>query len=336
MSHTQKALGSEHSGSSNSIVLTSETSSRVQTSSESSDVCSDTETAFVDNSTEQQKTIDNEECVDEQQADPSTSDSGKNDENDAEVVEVLPEQQKHNEPTIECDAIESNGAVVSSECEAETPSIPTPSNIDASVNEDIDDKESDNGEAIKSDIGEAIKSDDAVNDDNDVEVDEEAHKLADELEAIRYEHLKIVHNGRDVLDFESNVARSWIIPATHLPEHNIKMFMANRSQYHRLTPAWAEAADHPMVNCGKCDFKYPAYEPSEKQQPPCIPSDSASLAGLMNTLTVNSGAAAPGAPIQSNLSPSLTSANNNAMNGNWPMGPMPNRNSPINTIKGEY
>lgn len=339
--------------------MTSETGSRVQTSSESSEIGSDSEQAFGDNATEQQKTIDNETCVDEQTTDQSNSDNGKSDESCVESVELLLKQQQDNELTIDCDVMQCMDDTASVS-DAVTPSIT--SNTDVSVDDDStdddsndndssddddDDEETDNGEAIKSDddaseIGEASKSYSTNEAEVEVDVeqvvdveagvkqvidDEEKERLAAILDEIRFKHLKIIHRGRNILDFESNVAKSWIIPSAHLPEHNIKVFMANRSQYHRLTPGWIDLPEHPMIKCGKCDFHYPVNEPTDKQE--AAGSESSSLGNLMSSLNANAAAAAAvivNTDRNSNSSPS--------MNGNC-MGSMQNRTD-INSIKGEY
>lgn len=80
---------------------------------------------------------------------------------------------------------------------------------------------------------------------------------SDNDDAIRYENLKIMYGGRDILDFCGNIANnSWYIQYTYLPEKNISMCLANRSQYHRLSGSW-DAKESKLDTCRKCSFQYP-------------------------------------------------------------------------------
>lgn len=81
-------------------------------------------------------------------------------------------------------------------------------------------------------------------------------------DAIRYKNLKIMYDGRDILDFCANTANnSWYIQYTYLPEKNIVMCLANRSQYHRLSVSWDTELETKMDTCRKCSFQYPVKTP---------------------------------------------------------------------------
>lgn len=84
--------------------------------------------------------------------------------------------------------------------------------------------------------------------------------------------LRIEINGRNILDLGANLNdnsfnstnnnndRMWqqqgFIRYAHLPENNLKMFLENRSQYHRLG-ANGHLQEYALVNCKCCDFIYP-------------------------------------------------------------------------------
>lgn len=76
--------------------------------------------------------------------------------------------------------------------------------------------------------------------------------------------LRIEINGRNILDLGANLndnnnnTRVWqpFVRYSHLPENNLKMFLQNRSQYHRLG-ANGHLQEYALVNCKCCDFIYP-------------------------------------------------------------------------------
>lgn len=79
--------------------------------------------------------------------------------------------------------------------------------------------------------------------------------------------LKIEINGRNILDLGANLTNNSITPNNvwqqqnfmrfaHLPQNNLKMFLENRSQYHRLG-ANGHMQEYALVNCKCCDFIYP-------------------------------------------------------------------------------
>lgn len=77
----------------------------------------------------------------------------------------------------------------------------------------------------------------------------------------RFDNLKIMYNGRDILDFCANIAnKSWNVQYTHLPENNFPMYLANRSQYHRLGASW-NTKEYTLDTCRKCLFQYPVKYP---------------------------------------------------------------------------
>lgn len=107
-------------------------------------------------------------------------------------------------------------------------------------------------------IGDAAPIFDAV---PDAPVEPAAVDTPDIDDAIRYKNLKIMYGGRDILDFCGNIANnSWYIQYTYLPEKNISMCLANRSQYHRLSGSW-DAKESKMDTCRKCSFQYPVKTP---------------------------------------------------------------------------
>lgn len=68
--------------------------------------------------------------------------------------------------------------------------------------------------------------------------------------------IKVIHNGRDILDICSNINNSWNIRYTYLPENNFQMYLANRSQYHRLSATW-NTREYSLDICRRCYFQYP-------------------------------------------------------------------------------
>lgn len=79
-----------------------------------------------------------------------------------------------------------------------------------------------------------------------------------DLDAIRYKNLKIFYEGRDILDFSTNVAnKSWSVKYAHLPEQNYQMYIQNRSQYNRLAPGYESPENYSLNACGRCAFQFP-------------------------------------------------------------------------------
>lgn len=72
------------------------------------------------------------------------------------------------------------------------------------------------------------------------------------------EEFEIRYNGRDILDLGANInPDKWTLRYTYLPENNnMPMYLANRSQYHRLGPN-GHIQDYSLVRCEHCDFQYP-------------------------------------------------------------------------------
>jgi hypothetical protein len=69
--------------------------------------------------------------------------------------------------------------------------------------------------------------------------------------------LRIVVNGRDILNLDANLRdNSFNLRYTDLPEKNMNLFFANRSQYHRLG-ANGHVQEYTLVKCNCCDFEYP-------------------------------------------------------------------------------
>lgn len=70
--------------------------------------------------------------------------------------------------------------------------------------------------------------------------------------------------GRDLLDLGKNIMddNSWKFHYAHLPQkNNLSMYMANRSQYHRLSEN-GHIREYDLATCHKCTFQYPVNSPS--------------------------------------------------------------------------
>lgn len=100
-------------------------------------------------------------------------------------------------------------------------------------------------------------------DDDDTEKDQEQLQQQQQpqppLEAEKItglENVKVFINGRDILDIWSNINNSWNIRYTYLPENNFQMYLANRSQYHRLSATW-NTREYSLDMCRRCYFQYP-------------------------------------------------------------------------------
>lgn len=103
-------------------------------------------------------------------------------------------------------------------------------------------------------------------------------------DAIRYKNLKIMYGGRDILDFCGNIAnKSWHIQYTFLPEKNISMCLANRSQYHRLSANWDAKLETKMDTCRKCSFQYPVKTPDYQ----CISANKTTILDSINSMVPN-------------------------------------------------
>jgi hypothetical protein len=71
------------------------------------------------------------------------------------------------------------------------------------------------------------------------------------------EELKVTYKGRNILDLHSNLNdNQWKFSPALLPENNFKMYLANRSQYHRLSNN-SHIQDYSLLKCQCCDFRYP-------------------------------------------------------------------------------
>lgn len=81
---------------------------------------------------------------------------------------------------------------------------------------------------------------------------------AEQLSEIVYEKpVKIIYNNRDALDLCSTMTDgNFKLQYAHLPENNLQMFFANRSQYYRLG-AGGEKQEYLIEKCPCCDFSYP-------------------------------------------------------------------------------
>lgn len=131
---------------------------------------------------------------------------------------------------------------------------------------DDDDDDKDDESEIKgtNEIGDDSSAGGDIIDDQQTELVSNAaaqdndDKASIDLDEIRYKNLKILYEGRDILDFSTNVVnKSWNVKYAHLPEQNYQMYIQNRSQYNRLAPGY-ESPEHYALNaCGRCAFQFP-------------------------------------------------------------------------------
>lgn len=69
--------------------------------------------------------------------------------------------------------------------------------------------------------------------------------------------VEIIYNNRDILDlFTTMTDGKFNLQYAHLPDNNLQMFFANRSQYYRLG-ANGERQEFLVEKCSCCDFTYP-------------------------------------------------------------------------------
>lgn len=126
------------------------------------------------------------------------------------------------------------------------------------------------GESIKS--IKSVKSVKSHQTDQIIAPDED--NASNELDEIRYEDLKIIHDGRDILDLGANIAnKSWNFQYAHLPEKNYQMYMNNRSQYNRLSLGFQQSEPNYTYNeCVDCKFDYPVLSDLITKSNPLPPS----------------------------------------------------------------
>lgn len=79
----------------------------------------------------------------------------------------------------------------------------------------------------------------------------------EEKEEIISEPQPIICNNRNILDLGENIKNDQqFIDYAVLPENNLKMFLQNRSQYHRLG-ANGQRQEFELAKCSNCDLLYP-------------------------------------------------------------------------------
>lgn len=93
--------------------------------------------------------------------------------------------------------------------------------------------------------------------------------------------IKVIYNGRDILDICSNFKNSWNIRYTYLPENNFQMYLANRSQYHRLGDSY-NTREYSLDICRRCYFQHPV-----KFQEPTVNNNSDDIMPLVTIFPDN-------------------------------------------------
>lgn len=161
----------------------------------------------------------------------------------------------------------------------------------------------------------------------------------DELDRIRYEKLKIIYNGRDILDFSANVAnKSWNVQYTTLPENTFSMYLANRLKNHRQNAGWD--TDYTYETCSQCMFTYPVKFPDHQQQAAAakVGAVEQSLPAAIQAIGDTAASLNGSAGIQ-NMTPTINNtnsainANNSVLQNNLHnLAAMLNRNSPVNNL----
>lgn len=162
---------------------------------------------------------------------------------------------------------------------------------EATEDEDTESDESDKDDASKS----SVKNDDKDGNDADeadlVSATETAEKESEpkdesiDLDDIRYKKLKIMYQGRDILDFSANVAnKSWhSVQYAHLPQKNYQMYINNRSQYNRLAVGYENPENYSLNTCARCAFHFPVLDLDKAEQP----AAAASATAATNKTNVN-------------------------------------------------
>lgn len=113
---------------------------------------------------------------------------------------------------------------------------------------------------------EGKKSDEESSNESNNEEDSDYYSIEEQRKMIA--KLRIVLNGRNILDLGANLrssppsqlgqptTSSSFVTSAELPANNLKMFLANRSQYHRLG-ANGHIQEYALAKCTCCDFIYP-------------------------------------------------------------------------------
>lgn len=97
--------------------------------------------------------------------------------------------------------------------------------------------------------------------------------------------LKIFHNGRDILDLHQNLTDSkWNLQTAILPQQNVQMYFANRSQYHRLGKS-GHIQEYSLTTCHEsCGFKYPVHSFGDDAKSPNGTTTTSSAATSFNSM----------------------------------------------------
>ncbi|XP_031617524.1 probable cyclin-dependent serine/threonine-protein kinase DDB_G0292550 [Contarinia nasturtii] len=193
----------------------------------------------------------------------SESSDGGSDGDDERPTEQIPQNVVDVQMVIADELQQSNISIVSTI----TMSTLTMDDDDQSndIKSEISMEKCDENEHSEAQIDQLVSADDAkitasVHDEDAAAMAAAIAAANDLNEEIRYSNLKIMYDGRNILDFSANVAnKSWNVQYAHLPEKNIEMYINNRSQYNRLASGYEGPENYALSKCNfcKCKFEYP-------------------------------------------------------------------------------
>lgn len=226
---------------SSSPELSSEPNSSAQTEGESSDESNENEQSSDDEQSEQKSDDENVKAEEEQEDEQRSL--------NASVDEVIADEIE------KCEQIEN---VIEATTEEKTEE--TNDEIQENEQESLDDTKSISGITTSEHETSLLSEDD--------------------LDDIRYKNLKLFYGGRNILDLGANLTQSCNVQYTHLPDFNFPMYLANRSQYHRLGAGW-DSHDIKCTLCRRCGFRFPTQD--EQLSGATTPATAAATAATKTT-----------------------------------------------------
>lgn len=260
-------MANEQLPSSNSPTLVSEPNSAVQTESESSDGGSSSSDDTDDDKPSEQSPSESDQSADEQEQ--------RSDANDDEVDDGSDDTDTDDDVSTKIDDDDKKMASKGDDNDVKEKSF-------VATIDDGDKIDIDTSSAPQQTVEQATDAAAA------------AAKVEDDLDDdIRYKNLKIIHDGRDILDFSANVAnKSWNVQYAYLPDKDPSFYFNNRSLYNRLSVGYQDNPNHDYVlaKCGlSCTFQYPVVI-SEKndQMPTTMVNENGSLGELLGRTTAAS------------------------------------------------